>query len=211
MYLTRLPLDMERRDTMRALYAPNVLHGAIENCFPGERRRRLWRIDKLNGQTYLMLLSDDQPDLTGVQRQFGYADRSWQTKDYAPLLARIVPGSIWRFRLVCNPTKSEPEDGADKRGKVKAILYEKGQRAWLMEQGGKHGFSVNANEFSVMSSEWLSFKKGREHGREVSMLQVTFEGVLTVTDGEAFIEALKGGIGRGKAYGMGLMTVIQHG
>lgn len=211
MYLTRLPLDTERRDTMHALYAPNILHGAIEDSFPGERERRLWRIDRLSGQTYLMLLSDEQPDLTGVQRQFGYADRPWQTKDYAPLLERIVPGSLWRFRLVCNPTKSEMEGSAGQRGKVKAILKDELQRAWLIAQGGKHGFSVDANGFSIMSSEWLNFKKGKENGREVSMLQVTFEGVLTVTDRDAFVDALKCGIGRGKAYGMGMMTVIRYG
>ena len=41
------------------------------------------------------------------------------------------------------------------------------------------------------------------------LLGVTYEGLLTVTDVQAFREALTNGIGRGKAYGMGLLTVMR--
>jgi CRISPR system Cascade subunit CasE len=39
-------------------------------------------------------------------------------------------------------------------------------------------------------------------------MSVTFEGTLTVTDAEKFVEALKSGIGREKAYGHGMMTIM---
>lgn len=52
MYLSRIALDTGRRETARALYTPSLLHGAVESSFPGERERRLWRIDRLRGQTY---------------------------------------------------------------------------------------------------------------------------------------------------------------
>lgn len=210
MYLTRLALDTKKRETMRALYAPNLLHGAIENAFPEERARRLWRIDQLRGQTYLLLLSEDAPDLTGVQRQFGFHDQPWETKDYQTLLDRIQPGSRWQFRLVCNPTRSVPAKEPGQRGKVEAIAVIPLQRQWLMEQGAKHGFRVEEGAFDVKASEWRKFKKGRENGREVTLLQTTFEGIMTVTDREAFLEVLQSGIGRGKAYGMGLMTVMRN-
>ena len=38
---------------------------------------------------------------------------------------------------------------------------------------------------------------------------VIFEGVLQVTDAEKFRESLKTGIGTGKAYGFGLMSVAK--
>lgn len=210
MYLTRLALDIRRRETMRALYAPNLLHGAIEDAFPGARARRLWRIDVLGGATYLLLLSEDAPDLTSVQRQFGFDDQPWMTKDYQPLLDRIQTGTRWQFRLACNPTRSAPAQADGRRGRVEAIAIIPLQRKWLEEQGRKHGFCVEEGAFDVRSSEWRKFKKGRENGREVTLLQTTFEGMLTVTDREAFLKALCGGIGRGKAYGMGLMTVMRN-
>ena len=46
--------------------------------------------------------------------------------------------------------------------------------------------------------------------RPVTLLAVTYEGVLQVTDAERFRAMLCQGMGRGKAYGLGLMTVM-HG
>ena len=37
------------------------------------------------------------------------------------------------------------------------------------------------------------------------------EGVLEVTDAVRFLETLTQGMGRGKAFGLGMMTVIYHG
>ena len=61
MYLSRVELDLTRRSTMEALAAPQKLHGAVESAFAGERRRRLWRLDRLGERLYLLLLSEDAP------------------------------------------------------------------------------------------------------------------------------------------------------
>ena len=45
--------------------------------------------------------------------------------------------------------------------------------------------------------------------REPTKSGVTYEGLLTVTDAAKFREALTSGIGRGKAYGLGLLTVVR--
>ena len=75
MYLSRAELDPARRSTMIALTSPQKFHGAVENSFSGERRRRLWRLDSLNGKLYLLLLSEELPDLTGLCAQFGTEPR----------------------------------------------------------------------------------------------------------------------------------------
>ena len=121
MYLSRVELDITRRTTMQALAAPQKLHGAVESSFPGERKRRLWRLDRLGGKLYLLVLSEDQPDLTELVRQFGRQEAAPEIQDYTPLLKRISPGSVWRFRLTANPTKSCPgKKDSDIRGTVKA-------------------------------------------------------------------------------------------
>ena len=71
MYLSRVELDPTRRSTMTALAAPQKFHGAVESAFSGERRRRLWRLDRLGEKLYLLLLSEEMPDLSGVVEQFG--------------------------------------------------------------------------------------------------------------------------------------------
>lgn len=89
MYLSRAELDPTRRSTMIALTSPQKFHGAVENSFSGERRRRLWRLDSLNGKLYLLLLSEELPDLTGLCAQFG-TGAAPETRRYEPLLERVT-------------------------------------------------------------------------------------------------------------------------
>lgn len=211
MYLSRIALDTSRRATMQALAAPSHLHGAAEGALPGPRRRSLWRIDRLGGVTYLMLLSEEKPDLSAMQAQFGFADRPWETRDYDALLARIEPGGVWRFRLTANPTRSKPPARQGERGRVEAIALAHDQKGWLLAHAAEKGFALNEGGFDVTESRWVQFVKGENRRTRVTLLSVTFEGVLTVTDAALFRETLARGMGRGKAYGMGLLTVMRHG
>lgn len=205
MVLSRVELDLARRSTMIALNNPQKLHGAVESAFPGERRRRLWRLDTLGGKMYLLLLSEDTPDLTGVVQQFGTGAPS-ETRSYDPLLQRITPGSWWHFRLTANPVKNCRTDAETARGEVKAHCTVQYQKQWLAERAEKHGFALDDDAFTVTHSQWYNFAK--QGTRRVTLLAVTYEGVLRVTDPEAFKETLCQGLGRGKAYGMGLLTVM---
>lgn len=207
MILSRMELDPTKRETRLALAAPSRFHGAIESAFPGERRRRLWRLDVLHGTPYLLILSEDRPDLTGAVMQFGVSghEPQWESRDYSPLLTRTVAGSCWYFRLTANPTRSKSRAG--ERGKVLAHITPYFQKQWLIEQSKKRGFAIYEDGFEVVSSQWLHFdKRGRN---AVTLLSATFEGVLTVTDEVLFRKTLTEGIGRGKAYGMGLLTLMR--
>lgn len=212
MYLTRMRLDPTNRATMRALAEPKLFHGAIERGFSGERRRRLWRIDPLGGAQYLMLVSEERPDLTAAAQQFGDpgAVPAWETRDYDPLLQRIQPGTRWHFRLTANPTKHLPgEASTGRRGRVVPHITAEHQQRWLMEKAAQHGFALAEGEFLAVQTQWYQFRKPQEGSRPVSLLSVTFEGLLTVTDAALFRRALTEGIGRGKAYGMGMLTVVR--
>lgn len=212
MYLTRMRLDVSKRDTMRALAEPKLFHGAIERSFAGERRRHLWRIDALAGAQYLMLLSEERPNLDAAVQQFGCPElpSPWETRDYAPLLARIAPDTTWQFRLTANPTKRAPGNVATAtRGKVLPHITAEHQEQWLLEKAPKHGFALTKGQFMPVQEQWYQFRKPQEGNRPVSLLSVTFEGRLTVTDAELFRRTLMEGIGRAKAYGMGMLTVVR--
>ena len=146
MYLSRVELDPTRRSTMAALSAPQKLHGAVESAFAGERRRRLWRLDRLGERLYLLLLSEDAPELSGVVEQFGTGAAA-ETRSYDPLLQRVEPGSCWQFRLTANPTKSckDPQNPAA-RGTVAAHCTTQYQKQWLLERAAKHGFACGRRD-----------------------------------------------------------------
>lgn len=215
MYLSRIPLNIKRRNTMRALASPHVLHGAVESSFPrilSEKRERvLWRVDYIREMYYLLVLSAEKPDFLHLARQFGYEhlEPKWETKNYNPLLARLQSGQVWRFRLRANPVHSSCQEKSETsgRGKVFAHVTQQQQRQWFVARTQACGFSLDENAFDVVHTEWKKFRKANGSNHEVVLRIADFEGVLTITDTESFMHTLLSGIGRAKAYGCGLLTI----
>ncbi len=210
MYLSRVELDTNRRSTMAALASLQKLHGAVESAFSGERKRRLWRMDRLGGKMYLLIVSEDVPtDLARIVTQFG-TGREAETKCYDALFGRLKPGSRWHFRLTANPVHACPDPKhPGERGLVNAHCSEQFQKKWLMDRAEKHGFTLLEDDFMVMETKWLRFRKQGKN--TVTLLSVTYEGSLCIVEPEAFQQLLCRGIGKGKAYGLGMMTVVQGG
>lgn len=211
MVLTKMILDPAKRRCAMALASPNLLHGAIEDAFRSDSdgwssERKLWRLDTLNGRPVLLLLSESRPDLTSAAEQFSTGGK-WESRSYDAFLSGIRTGERRRFRLTANPVIAK-KDETGKRGKVLSHVTVAQQEKWLADRAVKNGFSLVEDEYTVTASRWVSFRKGNENGRQVSFHSVTFEGILTVTDADAFRKTLCEGIGREKAYGCGLLTVL---
>jgi CRISPR system Cascade subunit CasE len=212
MYLTRVKLDIKRRETMRALSSPNLFHGAIEDSFGRDRERKLWRIDLFRGDYYLLIVSGRKPEYNDLVRQFGKADElGYDCRDYDPFLKIITEGSCWHFRLTANPVKSLMHSNADMklRGTVNAHVTEAYQKEWLLKRAEKKGFYLLADEFDAVNHKWYTFRKGSGGHPLVSFISVTYEGILRVQDPDKFRDLLCTGIGREKAYGQGMMTIAQ--
>lgn len=210
MYLSRIEINPLRRETMLALSSPQVLHAALEGSFPkgcDVKTRNLWRIDRLCGSTYLLLLSCEKPDFSHIVEQFGWpaSDQKWETKDYDAFLSRIQTGQGWQFRLCANPVHSvKTADG--QRGKVYAHITTAQQKQWLLSRSEKNGFALSDDNFAIVERDARKF---RRDGKFLTFNTVTFEGILNVTDENLFGNALQKGLGREKAYGCGLLTLVK--
>lgn len=225
MYLSRVQIDVNNRQKIKDLTHLGAYHNWVEQSFPhevdsGVRLRHLWRIDQLHGKQYLLVLSPDKPNLESLEK-YGVPD-SAGTKDYDQFLSRLSEGQEFKFRLTANPTHSVKEDG-DKRGRVFPHVTAPHQMQWLVKQSEQAGFKINEIENSID----LDDEEGQEYRRLafslvardqpilrhqgeriVHIRRVTFEGVLKITNLAKFKDVLTNGLGREKAYGMGLMTVI---
>ena len=102
------------------------------------------------------------------------------------------------------------------RGKRVGHKTPEHQIRWLLERASQHGFKVvpqalpdgsEAPAVDVTRSQQVSFLKGADSRRRVSLRVVTYEGVLEVVDPDLLRMTLVEGIGRAKAYGCGLMTL----
>jgi CRISPR system Cascade subunit CasE len=227
MYLSRVEINPYRRETMRALASPQVLHAVVESSFPSlpdpDGKRNLWRVDKLGNSLYILVQSRIKPDFTHLVEQFGWpaSEQTWETKDYDPFLSRLQMSQQWRFRLRANPVHSiKKEASGPDRGQVLSHITVDQQKKWLSDRSRQHGFKIEEGiggsdsadaemrqgGFDIVQREMKKFQRG---GRPVTLSMVTFEGVLTVENSEVFVNTLIHGIGRAKAYGCGLLTLAR--
>lgn len=205
MYISRVELDIYNRQKIRDLTHLGAYHNWVEQSFRednGVRSRKLWRIDKINDKKYLLLVSEEKPDLKLLEK-YG-VDGSAVTKEYDAYISKIKNGMKLSFRLVTNPVHAVMEDG--KRGSEKPHITAEFQKKFFMDRTTKNGFEVNEDEVNIVER---GFELLRKYGsKPVKVVKATFEGVLTVVDEDKFKLLLESGFGKKKAYGFGLMTVI---
>jgi len=218
---------------------PGELHRTVMSVFPnnlGNRARQmlgvLYRveIDARGDRIVLLIQSLVPPDFAHLQRKRvrrgrirrQYLLRLQDDCDAAaygthenPVVravaeerSRIVAGDRFTFHLRANATtRSTPEicpDGNPQNSKRLPVLGDAALLAWLAEEAAKAGFVVVDVQVKVERPERSAHKK-----RGLTLNSVSFQGQLVVTNAHVFREAMVVGIGPGKAYGFGLLS-IEH-
>lgn len=212
MYLSRVKIDTDNRKKVKNLNHLGAYHHWVEESFPDEinknkRSRKLWRVDSLQGDQYLLIVSENKPNLVKLET-YG-VDGSAQSKDYNRLLNHLTVGDRLRFRVKLNPIKSLSTGKASgERGRVIPLVTDEQQRKFLLERSVKNGFSIEEDEFTIVNK---GFELLKRRGKELKVASVTYEGMLNISDLTKFKEILVNGFGKKKAYGFGLLTVIPEG
>lgn len=208
MYLSRVEIDIENRRKIKDLTHIGAYHNWVEQAFPQEiadheRSRKLWRIDKLQGKSYLLIQSPIKPDLEKLER-YGVVG-SGQVKAYDKFLDNLEEGKTYNFRVVLNPVVSlaNPEG---KRGRVVPYLKVEDQMKFFLARTEKNGFSVDEDQVMIVERAYVNLKKHNK--RPVRLVKVAYEGLLTIEDIDKFKDLILKGFGKKKAYGFGLMTLI---
>lgn len=199
MYLTQMFFNLRSREARFDLSDRYELHRTLLRAFPHEMpdtERVLYRVEEQYKLpvTPVLVQSVDQPDWRLAERlnRPNYLERKPNTRPIAP---RVQVNERLRFRLQANPT-------VKRDGKRHAIYAEDDLRAWLERKGEAHGFRVEPDHVQVV-------KLGKKFGKKRQQVwhAVQFDGALTVTDAYAFTQALIRGIGSGKAFGFGLLSI----
>ena len=209
MYLSRVEIDFNNRVNMRELNHVGAYHNWVEQAFPEEvdrkiRSRKLWRIDCLAGKRYLLLVSEREPSREVLESRG--VKGSFASKEYDTFLSTIHTGDQFRFRIVLNPVHAVLEDER-KRGKVYPLYAEKDQLQFLLDRGPKHGFTVSEDQVMIVERGQERLLKKGNHS--TNLVKAVYEGRLKVLDSSRFVDLLIHGMGREKAYGFGMMTVIK--
>ncbi len=208
MYISRVAIDSRHRKKTKDLTHLGAYHNWVESCFPGEilegiRSRKLWRIDVLQDTKYLLIVSSEKPDVKLLET-YGIPG-SAQSKKYDTYLGTIKDNSEYRFRVTLNPVKALSQ-GAEKRGRIVPEITVEDQMRFLEVRAQQYGFELFPGECRIVERGWEPFKKQGQ--KMIRLSKATYEGRLKVVDKDVFYKALTEGMGKKKAYGFGLMTII---
>lgn len=224
MYLSRLVVNRRSSAVRRDLADCQELHRTVMRCFPtalGPARVEhgvLYRLEMdRDGRAKLLVQSKVLPDWTRLPQNYldGSApDLNPATGSLQRILDGITPAARYQFRLVANPTRSLGVVAEDGKRKEKRVELRKPDEwyQWLERKGALHGFKTMrcaTQPVPNASTAEISKVYGKRKGQELTIATVRFDGLLEVVDGSLFREAVTRGIGRSRAYGCGLLSIVR--
>jgi len=178
----------------------------------------LFRIDPESpGRAVILLQSSRKPDWEYAFHNAGYLLAAPPL--VKPFQPRFTTGQRLHFRLVANPTRKiatikKQERQSHSKDELKEIKGRHGKRVpvrdeqlidWLAGRAQKSGFSFDP-ERTLLQPGYIYVKKPTE-AQGTRLRSVRYEGILEVNDVDLFYKTLIRGIGTGKAFGFGLLSV----
>lgn len=233
MYISRISPrpDASPRAISKILEDGYHSHAVVWEIMSGGRnniaRNFLYRQEIVNGRPLLYVVSEQPPaaDL-GMW--------SITSKPYEPL---IREGDRYSFVLRANPVRTpNKREEPHKRKRLDVVLEAQTQlqqigkprtewpsvsqlaqeygTQWLLQRQESCGFTIATSVEGVPAViaeayERQKFSKHKSHygGSKIAIASIDFRGILHVTDAALFRDKLWNGIGRGKAFGCGLLLI----
>jgi CRISPR-associated protein Cas6/Cse3/CasE, subtype I-E/ECOLI len=215
LWLTRIVPDPRSRDARRDTSATDDairLHRRLMSLFPpdiGPDARAhlsvLFRAEDTPTGTHLLLQSTHQPDPDRLPDGYGTA----LTRPLDPLLDALRPGLTIRYRCVASPVR---KPGATTRAlyNLPAVVALTGNAAdqwWLRqaEDAGLKPLHLHSQPLDAVSGQ--RGHQGPAAQQRVRHARIRFDGTAAVIDPDRLRVKITEGIGRGKSYGCGLLSI----
>ncbi|WP_422647430.1 type I-E CRISPR-associated protein Cas6/Cse3/CasE [Actinoalloteichus caeruleus] len=223
LWLTRIVPDLASRRVRHDLGDIVRMHRRVLSMFPdglnGEARRKLgvlFRVENTVSQTVLVQ-SAVRPDLSGLP--YWYGDSA--TRPLAPLVDALAPGRAVHYRIAGNAIR-RLGPGSPFRAKFGDVMPLGGAEAeqWWARKAAEVGLDLRSVLTTpldaALGTKWRRSggeEKAEQSGRRekkdrpVRHSRTLFEGHAVIADAGALRTGLRDGVGRGKAYGCGLLTL----
>ncbi len=139
----------------------------------------------------ILMLSNRKPHQTP---QFG-------TVETKPICSQFLSHQHYGFTVTINPGKRDKHTG-----KIKSVKGREAIADWFIRRAvASWGFSILAEHLLVEEVSVQTFEK---EGVTVTHGSARIKGKLTVIDRDRFIQSFIHGIGRGRAFGFGLLQIV---
>lgn len=200
-WLMRILPDLRRRDVNGDLADPDRLHKRLMLLIPdemGERARAqagvLFRVEDTRQGVQLLVQTSMKPELGRLPDGYGEI----AVRELDGLLDRLAVGRLVHYRIAANPSKRLGKSAGKDAGKIQALRGAAAEEWWVAKAA--------ANGLAVATVTSQSQRDIRAKG-SVRHAVVRFDGSGVVTDPDALRAAVLAGVGRGKSYGCGLLSL----
>lgn len=233
MYLSRLLLNPRSRVVRRDLADCQSLDRSVLSAFPLKSDRAVGAREEFGvlhrlepsrpGKLPVLLVqSAETPDWIQLPPDYlaPIPDVNPATVSLRPFLDSLQPGERLRFRLRANPTKKvdtkSGPNGERRNGRRVKLKTEAEQVAWLQRKASEESFEVLAVHTSSDTLALNVIDQGQAKGwrplsdqkaGHLAFGTVVFDGHLRIIDPDVFRRTMERGLGSGKAYGFGLLSV----
>ena len=237
MCLSRLLLSARSRAARAWLADCHALHRAVMSGFPavGSEAARaalgiLYRVEPMTEPPSIPVLVQSKHEPHWMLETDAIT-KIEKPKSLDGLLSGIQNGGRYRFRLLANPVRRvhrratldldsqstrQRVENAGAVGKRVELTREADQVAWLERRAEAGGFAVLTvrpfpadRDIPSLLAAGATKMDGRRDGGKLTFGNVLFEGTLGVIDAGHFRNAVATGIGPGKAFGCGLLSIAQ--
>ncbi|ACK70863.1 CRISPR-associated protein, Cse3 family [Gloeothece citriformis PCC 7424] len=215
MYLSKIELNIRSSAVSTDLSDCHKLHQRVMQGFPNENnpeyRSEAKILYRLEG-SILFVQSKNKPDWTQLPK--GYTAEEITEMDYE----KIKKGDYLYFRLLGNPVQQTTKLRTDDSGNIimknnSEKPQKKTVRRFLSNKDAQIQWLMNHLKGTILQECYVSASsdiRGQcKQSKRIFLKTVLFDGVLQVTDSESFIKALREGIGRGRSYGCGLLSIAK--
>ncbi|EDY43248.1 type I-E CRISPR-associated protein Cas6/Cse3/CasE [Streptomyces sp. SPB074] len=194
-------------EATRDLRSAVNLHKRVMSLFPddlGERARQqtgaLFRFEEdATRGSRLLVQSVVTPDPTRLPARYGAV----RSTEITPLLQRLRPGVRVNYRLTGNATRTLSRDTTAGRPNQVIPLHGADAEEWWLRRAASAGLDIH----KIHTTE-LDDAAGNRHDKQrIRHARTRFDGTATVTDPDALRTCVTTGIGRGKSYGCGLLSL----
>ncbi|KUP97777.1 type I-E CRISPR-associated protein Cas6/Cse3/CasE [Thermobifida cellulosilytica] len=221
-WLTKIVPDLRNHQTRADFRTAGDLHrklvrlssdlGEERVANPSQQSGLLFRVEETRAGLHLLVQSRSPLRLDRIGP--GYYDV--QTRDLDPFLARLEKGNYVRYRIVASPTKrlGKSEKNTQRleltEAPPKPKEYTRALRGAEADEWWRSRAAANGLELRSAYSQALDDVRDpgtTYRSRKIWYPAVRFEGDAVISDADAVRVAVLKGIGRGKSYGCGLLSL----
>ncbi|GAA3196767.1 MULTISPECIES: type I-E CRISPR-associated protein Cas6/Cse3/CasE [Streptomyces] len=212
-WLTRLTLDSSRGDVREELRNAVAMHRRVMSLFPDlpgieEARHHLGVLHRVEqGERWAVLMVQSNKEATPEQLPDGYATDS-ASRNIEPLLDALAHGRRLSYRCDASPVRRPGHTTRELYKNLPRVVALHGRHAdeWWYRRAGLAGLKIHTHLSHPLDA--AVGRRGKGNGtQKVRHHRVRFEGTAEIIDPDALRAAMTGGIGRGQAYGCGLLTI----